>query len=104
MRRLFILPALLAVFCSSRKKTHQLPQILFPSFSSTAFFSYPGKFEDPIRKRHVLDHILSLIKGSEKSLRFYVYSFNHPEIVSELKAASGRGVKIEIQGDRNTDY
>ncbi|HMV78215.1 MAG TPA: phospholipase D-like domain-containing protein [Leptospiraceae bacterium] len=104
MRRLFILPALLAVFCSSRKKTHQLPQILFPSFSIKAFFSYPGKFEDPIRKRHVLDHILSLIKGSEKSLRFYVYSFNHPEIVSELKAASGRGVKIEIQGDRNTDY
>ncbi len=104
MRILTVLSALFILSCSVKKKKLPLQQIVFPSYSTRAFFSYPGKFEDPVRKRHVLDHILSTVRNAEKSLRFYVYSFNHPEIISELKKASERGVRIEIQGDRNTDY
>jgi phosphatidylserine/phosphatidylglycerophosphate/cardiolipin synthase-like enzyme len=47
---------------------------------------------------------LTLIENAKFSLKVYAYSLNHPKIISALKEASGRGVKVEIVGDKDQNY
>ncbi|HMV43525.1 MAG TPA: phospholipase D-like domain-containing protein [Leptospiraceae bacterium] len=69
-----------------------------------AFFSYPGRASDEIKKKEVIEAILDLINNSQFSLKIYAYSLNNPEIISALKEADKRGVKIEIVGDNDQKY
>jgi phosphatidylserine/phosphatidylglycerophosphate/cardiolipin synthase-like enzyme len=72
--------------------------------SVTAYFSYPGRYIEEEKKRNVLQAILTLIENAKFSLKVYAYSLNHPKIISALKEASGRGVKVEIVGDKDQNY
>ena len=69
-----------------------------------AVFSYPGKYTNPIKKRNVLDEIVKIIRDTKSNLLIYAYSFNHPEILSEIKKAKDRGVLIKIVLDKDKSY
>lgn len=69
-----------------------------------ALFSHPGRYTSPTKKKQVEQKILSLIDNAKTEIRFYVYSFNHPEIIDALVSARERGVKLYIIGDTEKDY
>ncbi|EPG66524.1 phospholipase D-like domain-containing protein [Leptospira wolffii] len=69
-----------------------------------AFFSYPGRFTPEGKKRNVRDEILRIIRETEHEIYMQVYSFNDPEIESELLDSVKRGIKLEIEGEWGKDY
>ncbi len=93
--------------CSANKpkdKSLLLSLLTTPTDSVKAYFSYPGRFTDLDKKRNVLEKVLSVIQNAKFSLKIHAYSFNNPEIITALKEASNRGVKIEIVGDKDQNY
>jgi phosphatidylserine/phosphatidylglycerophosphate/cardiolipin synthase-like enzyme len=106
--RLILLVILLILFsCTGNKSKDKrlLLSLLSNSENSVkAYFSYPGRFTDTVKKREVIESILNIINSAEYSLQIYAYSFNNPEMISALKEAKKRGVKIEIVGDKDHTY
>ncbi|MDX1960574.1 MAG: phospholipase D-like domain-containing protein [Leptospiraceae bacterium] len=79
--------------------------ILFPKGnSSRAFFSYPGRWENSLKKRNVLEHIKKLISNTKNELYIMAYSLDNPEVVNEIKNAKNRGVKLNISLDGEKEY
>lgn len=111
MKRIFLYGLLFFIFlvisCTANKKKNQnLLLALLANENNTvkAYFSYPGRFTDSVKKREVIEGILNIINSAEYSLQIYAYSFNNPEMISALKEAKKRGVKIEIVGDKDQTY
>ncbi|WP_167881181.1 phospholipase D-like domain-containing protein [Leptospira gomenensis] len=69
-----------------------------------SYFSFPGRYVPESAKRNVRNEILELIRGARFSVDLWIYSFDDPEILQELKNASQRGVNISIVADPEKDY
>ncbi|GBF37547.1 phospholipase D-like domain-containing protein [Leptospira johnsonii] len=68
------------------------------------FFSYPGRFVPIGKKRNVRDEILRIIRETKESIYMHIYSFDDPEIESELLKADKRGVHLELMGEWGKTY
>ncbi|MGJ4788587.1 PLD-like domain protein [Leptospira koniambonensis] len=68
------------------------------------FFSYPGRFVPSGKKRNVKDEILRIIRETNNSIYMHIYSFDDPEIETELIQANKRGVRLEFMGEWGKTY
>lgn len=56
----------------------------------------------PSQGKKALEHILSLIDGSNRSIKVAMFTFTHPACVDALIRAKGRGVDVEVLLDKQT--
>ncbi|WP_367899021.1 phospholipase D-like domain-containing protein [Leptospira sp. WS58.C1] len=73
-------------------------------FYPKVFFSYPGRFVPVGKKRNVKEEILRIIREAKDSIYMHIYSFDEPEIESELVQANHRGVRLELMGEWGKVY
>jgi len=107
VNKLFMCLILFIFSCNVKKDvnhTNILALVGANSYFMAAYFSYPGRYNDPEKKEEVINTILSIIKNAKFSLKVYAYSLNNSLIIQELKEAKKRGVSVEIVGDKEQNY
>lgn len=92
------------IHCSKPKSNPLLDLILHEVPLIDLYFSYPGRNSIPEKKHEVKQKLIQEIRKSKHSIRAYLYSFNDYEIISELKLKQNAGIKIELFGDKDTNY
>ncbi len=105
--KIILIVLLTSLSCKNSKDRNEILALLnLPTTknSTQVFFSYPGRYEDEMKKRNVLVQVLKLIKETKTRLDIYAYSFNNREIIDELLLAKKRGVEINFILDSEQDY
>ncbi|PNV76627.1 PLD-like domain protein [Leptospira inadai serovar Lyme] len=92
------------IHCAQDAKADFLAHWMDQSGYPAAYFSYPGRFTPPGKKREVRDVIIRLIEQTQSSLYFHIYSFDDPEIEEAILSAVKRGVRLEIMGEFGKTY
>lgn len=90
---------------NSNKSQYSLfEQTIINENKISAYFSYPGKYEDREKYLETENAILEFIRNTKFSLKIYAYSFDNPLIIQELDEARKRGVEIKLVLDKDEDY
>jgi hypothetical protein len=100
---LFFLVFIQCTNANSQKPSHFLQEIIADP-DIQVYFSYPGRYEDPMRKNQVTEVIVDILRNTKVSLEIYAYSLNHPAVLDEIEKAYQRGVNVYIIGDSDKDY
>ncbi|MCZ8158059.1 MAG: phospholipase D-like domain-containing protein [Leptospira sp.] len=67
-------------------------------------FSYPGRDSPAENKTQVVRTIVSMIQDAKFEIVGYIYGLDDLDILISLREAKQRGVRLEIQGDKDEDY
>ncbi|MEI1278220.1 phospholipase D-like domain-containing protein [Leptospira venezuelensis] len=104
MRRFGLFLSIILCFYSCERTEEDVSIFWEDELYPKVFFSYPGRFVPLGKKRNVRDEILRIIRETERSIYMHIYSFDDPEIESELLLADKRGVRLELMGEWGKTY
>lgn len=103
---LSILSVLHFSFCQNlSKKNEDFPLSLLLGEPSVQFyFSFPGRDSPEGSKFFVRRKLVDFLNSAKYSIDGFVYSLNDLDTLLTLRNAKRKGVKLNIQGDKDQDY
>ncbi|MCE9498901.1 MAG: phosphatidylserine/phosphatidylglycerophosphate/cardiolipin synthase family protein [Leptospira sp.] len=103
-----IIPVILQLFCNihsrDQNRINELLLILPEDSSVKTYFSFPGRFSNPVDKENVQKRIIEIIRNTRSSLEIHLYSIDDQLIIQEILNAKKRGVAVSVTGDKDRDY